>query len=665
MASKTQQSTFSLNLDGNAGEVSEKLASSLEHLRERVAGGESSIKDMSAALRGLRGAGAEVKAAKDQLRAKINAERDAISAANLAALRAGTSLEKLNRKSRDAAKAQADLKKKLETKQLEDAKKKSEALGAGLAKAGGPLASLKTGLADLKEFATGAGGGMRLASLAAAGLVATLAAVVAGTMAAGVALARFIIGSADAARSAQLFREGAAQGAANATNLGQQVAELARKVPMGEDAINELGSALAKTRLSGNAIVDTMNLVAQASSAAGDETGSALKEIVLRGQQAGRLQINPQELWGKGIDFEGVASELASQMHVSVKDAQKALFEGRVKIDDGAKAIRAAVDKRFGEINARKMLSLDVQLAKFQKTLAKLASGVNLEALLRGLDKMSSLVDESTVTGAALKQLVTAIGNGLSLGFEKAGPLMVQFVKGTIIATLRIGVAFLKLRKRVRETFGGSDVLRNVNGMKLALKAGEAAVYGIALSFATLAAVIAPVAVQVYSVVTTINAIVDTGKKAYAFFAGGAWKSVGASVVDGIIEGISSGPAKFAKGMTDLAKSGLKSFKDVFEIRSPSKAMKREAKQIPAGGAQGVEEGAPEMRSALAEMAAPSDAGRSGGGGARGITVNVPITINAGGGGGDAANIVQAPSFAAALSKAIEDFLVGQGIPVT
>src|SRR5207253_894665 len=81
--------------------------------------------------------------------------------------------------------------------------------------------------------------------------------------------------------------------------------------------------ALSRTRLNGEQIVDTMNLVTQASAAMGDEAGNALKEIVTRGQLVGRLQINPQELFGTGVEFDDIAKQLATSMNVGIADARK------------------------------------------------------------------------------------------------------------------------------------------------------------------------------------------------------------------------------------------------------------------------------------------------------------------------------------------------------
>jgi uncharacterized protein (DUF111 family) len=143
----------------------------------------------------------------------------------------------------------------------------------------------------------------------------------------------------------------------------------------------------------------------------GDEVGKQLENIITRGQMAQRVQINPLELQGSGLQFKDIAGQLAANLHIGVEQAKAALFEGRVKLDDGAKAIRDAVDKRFGEINAKKLLDLGVQAEKFKEKLTALTADVKLEPLLKGIDELSHLFDNTTVSGAALKQLVTFLGD--------------------------------------------------------------------------------------------------------------------------------------------------------------------------------------------------------------------------------------------------------------
>src|SRR6202008_1610933 len=112
---------------GDVGEVSREDAAALEGLRAKIEQSQTAIKGMSGALRSLRGASDEVVAAKTALKARLDAERGAISQANLALLKQGQTYEQLQAKMRAAeaaqrkldAKKQADLQKKERLELLE------------------------------------------------------------------------------------------------------------------------------------------------------------------------------------------------------------------------------------------------------------------------------------------------------------------------------------------------------------------------------------------------------------------------------------------------------------------------------------------------------------------------------------------------------------------
>lgn len=91
------KATFSVGFDGSqVVDGANDAADALEQLRNRVVGGREALQAMGSALRNLRGKTDEVKAAKDALKKKLDEERAAISAATLALLKQGTSVEKMN-----------------------------------------------------------------------------------------------------------------------------------------------------------------------------------------------------------------------------------------------------------------------------------------------------------------------------------------------------------------------------------------------------------------------------------------------------------------------------------------------------------------------------------------------------------------------------------------
>lgn len=663
-ADESGEASFSINLDSNAGEVSGEAAAEMEKLRQTISGSQDVVKQMSASLRALRGSSDEVKAAKAQLKAKIDSERDAISASNLALLKQGTTFEKLSSQTKKAALEQAKFTEALKAEELKKTKAQADGVSGALQKVGGPLSELKGKFDSLKEIVGGAGGKMALlvgaAALATAALVALVVAVGAGV----VSFLKFVVGAADAARNMNILREAMTGSAQNATNLGTQVDALAGKVSTSKEALNTLAASLGRTRLSGQAIVDTFNLVGRAADAMGDDVGNQLKDIVTRGQITKRIQINPAELQGTGLKFQDVAAALAVQMNVGVKQAQQALFEGRVKLDDGAKALRTAVEKRFGEINAKKLLSLDVIVAKFHERLSSLASNVNIEPLLKAFAELSSLFDSSTVSGATLKELVTIIGNGIGPAFQAALPIAKAFIKGLIIGALDVAIAFLTLKNGISKVFSG-DSLKGIDLMKVALLAGKTVIVSIATGLAT-------VAVAIAAVVLVTSTLVDAFKAVWKSITavwdavGFDWKGIGSAIIDGIVSGLKGGASLLVDGVKSLAGSVKESFKEALAIGSPSKVFAGFGMNTAEGFAIGVKQGAPAATDAVDTMAASaSSAGAQGGatrGGASAPSIVVQLNFNVTG-GADAKRELSEPSFLAMLTKAVEDALRSAGVP--
>ena len=81
------------------------------------------------------------------------------------------------------------------------------------------------------------------------------------------------------------------------------------------------------------------------------------------------------------------------------------------------------------------------------------------------------------------------------------------------------------------------------------------------------------------------------------------------------------------------------------------------------GYAQGVESGAPQAAKALDAMAAPSGGALAARGSSTSVSINIPITITAGGEGGKEIAKALEEGVLAKLTKTIEDALVGAGIP--
>ncbi len=659
MASSGQEARFPIVIQADPG-PSDALANSLDHLRQRIQGGESALKEMSGSLRRLKGSTDEVKAAKNELKTKIEAERNAISASSLAIVKAGTSYDALSTKSKKLAD-------RVKSDGLEKAKERAAHLAAAVKQAGGPLQGMKDALDRIREVAGGAGGGLAVATLAIAGMVTAIVALSAAAISGAIALGRWIFETANAARTANLFREAATGTATSAKNLGDQIDALSDGVSTSKAKLNEMALSLAKLRISGQAQVDTLNAIAQAGDAMGDDVANTLKGLVSRSQMTQRMFVSPQELWGTGIEFKDVAGELAKQLNVGVRDAQQALLEGRVKLDDGAKALRTAVEKRFGEINARKMLDLNVQSEKFHETLGALTKGVTLEPLLRAVDSFRKEFDETSVTGHALKTLVEAIGNGMVKAVTGGAPAAKAFLQGAVIGALKVGTAFLKVEHAIERAFGGKN-RKDIDGVNLAFQGTKLAVEGVGLGLAASAAAIGSIALAAKVITQPFVDLKNAVTEANDFISTVDWNATGASIVDGIVSGVNAGVARLRAAVKGLGKSAITAMKEALDSHSPSKAFEKIGKGSPEGYAQGVERAASTASDAVSDMGKGAlGAAPSGGGGRRGgspISVTVEINVSGGGGGQETAKQLSSPSFLGGLTKAIEDALVGAGIPV-
>lgn len=618
-------------------------ADSIQALRDSVTKSKDAIKESAAAMRDLRGKSDEVKAAKDQLTAKIRAEEAAVTKATLQLAKQGTTYEALAKKEKAAGEAK---------KALAD---KSNAMGKAISTAGGPVASLKDKLGSLGELLGGTEGGMAavvgIAALAAAAIVAV------GVAAAGAAyeLAKFIIVSADAARMMQLTRKANLNGNDQwAKNLGDQVDRIARTVPIAKEKLNELGISLAKSRIGGQTMVDSMEAISGATAAAGEDLGNKLKGLIDAGAITRRFRLDPQELRGMDLDFEEVAQAYATGMHVSLGRAKKELTSGRMSLADGAKALKDAVNAKFGGINAEKMLGLGNQFKKLTADLAGLAKDVNLTPILKGIKSLADNFDQANVNGVAMKHIVETIGKSLGITFTEGVPKVQDFIDHAVLGALKLEYWWLRAKHAFAEAFGTKTSLEFV-----AFKAGLEGVGATVLSMVPGLGLVVTGIRLLSATWTELSAVnekwLDVCVSLKREILAVDWESVGSNVIDGIRNGLESGATRLVNKVKGLADDIKKAFTDPLDMHSPSKVFEAYGKNIPAGAEQGIEAGTPAVHAAAAAMApTPGEGGRGAAGGGGSVVLHFSPTIVVQGGGGDVTAQLKDPSLLQAL---YQDFI--------
>lgn len=653
MAGSDKTATWTLDLRAD-GKPAAAAAADMEKFRSSIATSTDAIKSYQSSLRALRGTSDEVRAAKESLKIKIEAERDALSRNNLAILKLGTTYGALSKKTRDSRAGTEDMRK-------------------ALTSVGGPISSAS----DRLDAMRGVLGGVNPAlTIAVAGLAAVAlafavftSAVVAGT----VALSRFILASGNTLRAQGLMREAVTLGADDAARLGRQIDALADKLATPKEKLNELAVSIRKTfdasKLSGQGIVDTFQAVASASEAAGDDVGRSLLGILERSKRFGRVGINPFELRGTGgPSFEAIAKNLALQMHTGVEQATRALRMGLVPINTAAAAIRDAVNAKFGSVNAKKMLDINVIAAKFHENLIGLAKGIGpaLEPILAGLKSMADLFSQNTVQGAAIQSVFTSFATVLSTAFTGALPHGTSLIKQAIIWALKFGIVLLEVAQKAVD-FGRSTA--GIVTIKTALVAATAVVGGLTVAFAALFGVIAVgVAVAVAPIAIAGAAIYGlwvAAKMVFANFKSLDWAAIGANIVHGIRNGIESAKSALIASVSGVATDVKNAFKGMLGIHSPSAVFAGYGRQTSAGFAQGVEQGAPDARQAVTTMVhAPDGSSGSASAGSHGRTgISVVFQISGTGSPEKTSELLQSSSVLDAITRAIEIAARGIGAP--
>ena len=655
---------YRIDLAGNAREFAGEAGADLKELSERVNGSTAYIRQMAAAQRALKGDTEDIVAARNKLKSAIAQEQIQVARANKLFLDSGTTMQKLADETRAAEKAKADAIRD-ETLALARLASQNNAVRDAVRGVGGPLADIQAKMDGLTGLLKKAGDGFGFLKIAAWGSVAAVLAAGAALAVATVALVKWIVASSDVAKSQQLVREAFAGSEENATRLGEQVAALAAKVPTATEEINKLGTQLMTTRLSGAAIVDSLNAIGQASAAtkeSGKDIGPMLQEWITRGQLLNRMQLSPLEMQGSGLRFDDVAKTLGQQMGVGVEKAREALYLGRVKIEDGAKALRTVVETQFGKLNAQKMLSLDAITQTWHKHLQTLTSGVDFSKIIAPLGKIMAMFDDATIAGHAMKGIITDIGGALGSSFSDAVPFVQEFVDKMTLGALKVQSAYLDAKLWFMKTFG-SDVFANVNAFSVAMDGLKVAAFAAAGAFGALAIAAAPVVGPFLAVAAAITGALFYMDKFVSYVTGTDWDYLGKHIGTGIVEGFSAAVTGLIIAGVETAGKLKDAFKNALGIHSPSTVFAEYGRQTAAGYAQGVDAGSGQAQAAVETMVvAPSGKGegRSSSGP---ISLVVNINVQGGGNADAVAAKLSSPSVLEQFTAAVEELCQGAGIP--
>lgn len=592
---------FTISLDDQMSGPAEDGAAALERLKASMAENMKALRDMAAASGRLKGKDAEVVGQKKLLADKMQATRDAIAKAQVSYLKMGGSLDELGKKT-----VVADVKSASFTDSL-------NALGSPM---GGRIGQLKQ-MAGALASPAGLMAGAAIAALAmAAGLVALGVAVAAVTA----KLAVYAFTMSDAARSNRILLEAAGGGAAGADRLGMVIDGVARRVPTARQEIQGLITDLAKLGFQGPTLEAAATAIATATSTLGQDAGGKLKGIIEQAKTTKKLLVNSMSLQGTGVALDDVANALAARLKTSAAAAKAALVSGSVKWEEGIAALNDAVGKKLGGAAQAQMLALPNQFARAKENISKMFSGLKLDGALKALDKVLSLLDESTVTGNALKRLVVALFQPMADSAEKAGPVVVRVMKGAVVMLLQVALGALRAKNAIKQWIAdngpGVQMLKTtLFGVAVVLGAIAAVVVGaVVAAFVVMAAMAYVAGNAVQSVVDVYGALKDGLQAAWDKAGELDWKQLGVDIIKGIVAGIVGGGPGIGAALAGQLLNSLATAKKSIESSSPSRLFKREVgATIPEGVAAGVDDGTPDVEASVRAMVQPPPDVLSGG----------------------------------------------------
>ncbi len=493
------------------------------------------------------------------------------------------------------------------------------------------------------------GGHMAMVSKVAMALVVAI-------VAAAAAFVYFGLTAADAARSTMLLDVAAAGGAVAGAELNAVVSQLARRIPIAREKLNEMAKSLIDARLAGLDMQNALTAIATVASAKGQQAANAIDAIAKSSASMRRFMLGARDvrgefvsLAGTGIKAKDVYNAVAKTLGITVAAAQAKVLSGAISLKKGMEILATVAKDKFGATIGAQMLSLSNQVEKARENFKALFGGVNIDKFLVGLAMVTDLLSQDTFTGYALKEILTATMNGFFDAAAVAMPYVRAGLIGIAIGALVVFLAFLKVKKAITSAFkdsGVGKIMGDIDGIKAAMYVGIGIVGALAAIFTVLAAAMFIAAVPLGILVVLLAGLVAIPLLiAYAFYSGFqrvkaaiedalgplenlSLSEIGAKAIDSLISGIKSKAGALSDAVAAIASLIPGGISTALVMHSPSVLLTNQGKQAISSFSSGAESQADDVAAAgrRAGNALSSGTGGAGGSG-NGKMLRGPIQI--------------------------------------
>lgn len=317
-----------------------------------------------------------------------------------------------------------------------------------------------------------------------------------------------------------------------------------------------------------------------------------------------------------------------------------AIAVGVVAVAAGLAAVAAGLVAATGKIAFWGVMNTDAKrvnetLGKFEKNIKKTFSfdTKTIDRLVKGLDSLSGLFEENSITGQAMQVVFRDIFGGIT-------DAATGFIPKIRTAFIQLQIYILKALIAIKP-FGSTIVtVGKILAVMAAIVVGSIlVVLGLlAVNLAALAfgfgvvvtAVTALIAGFISLTLTITNALAGAFKSIFDYFANTSLEQMGLDLIGGLVRGITGAAGAVVSAVTGAVGGAITAAKSALGIASPSKVFAEIGMNTAAGMAQGVEGEASAVQGSLESLvtppvggaatpaAAPSSSSESTGGGSGG-----------------------------------------------
>lgn len=391
-------------------------------------------------------------------------------------------------------------------------------------------------------------------------------------------------------------------GAKSGLDVVNELSDVATKLPFDEGKVLGWGKALAAAGKSGDALVQSVNAIA-ASAAIMKNNGEAALAFSKRLQTAADAgeKIKLDRRMQRMLAETGVrASELAAALGMPAdKLSSMAIDAGKL----GDAFEKALIQKGAGALD-KMSLTWGSITGKLRDAWDDLFEdlGPAVQPLMRGIrDLFAEFSAGSTIQSGAKSAVTSFFTTLLGWATRATHALHVGFLE-IQIGALRVYIFLAPLVQIMRALWTNATVLRGLKVIFVLLATPIAIIVGLVgaivagiVILGTIVSYVGGLIVGAFSyVVGAISGFVS------ALIKGGSSGATG--FISGLVSGIKAGAGLVAGAVKDLAAGAVGSFTSFFQIKSPSRLMKAHGKQLPAGAAEGVDEGAVKLEQAMDGM---------------------------------------------------------------